>query len=75
MLQALAEFHFFRPEHLDVDEKENPRGQLEQARSEFKRFWNCGAKRIGEEAAEGWCLLSEEGFEERDEWKRIEGKN
>ena len=72
MLQALAEFHFFRPAHLDQnknDQKESPQAHLERARSEFAGSWNCGATRIGEEAAEGWCLLEEEGFTELETLK------
>lgn len=45
-VQALAEYHFFMPEHLQ-------RETVKQRRREFAEFWNSGAPRIGDEGAQG----------------------
>lgn len=69
MLQALAEFHFFRPEHLN-----NPRWpksyQWNKAKEEFKMFWESGTQRIGEYDAQGWKNKDEdEDIKDEDDWK------
>lgn len=52
-LQALAEWHFFRPDipHLRSDVK--PKTLLETLRRNFRAFWLSGVPRIGEKKSNG----------------------
>lgn len=45
-VQALAEYHFFMPEELELE-------RVEHRRAEFAKFWNSGYPRIGDEGARG----------------------
>jgi hypothetical protein len=76
MLQALAEFHFFRPSQL------NELKSVEHERK-FEKFWESKVPRIGEEFPDGWanfCNEDEVSTEEEnevatEEWIQAEGKS
>ena len=68
MLQALAEFHFFRPDHLNSSKWSKPH-QWNKAKEEFRKFWEGGIQRIGENDAEGWLRDQDEDIKNEHDWK------
>ncbi|KAI3422493.1 hypothetical protein GPALN_012999 [Globodera pallida] len=55
VMQALAEFHFFRPEiYKNFRPNTKPHLMQQKLKEGFKCFWCSGLARIGEPAANGW---------------------
>ncbi|KAL3083341.1 hypothetical protein niasHS_011143 [Heterodera schachtii] len=55
VLQALAEFHFFRPEvYKNFRPDTKPHVMQQELKKGFKTFWTSGLPRIGEPGANGW---------------------
>jgi hypothetical protein len=69
MLQALAEFHFFRPYHLLNDPRLSKHDRSIRALNEFQTFWEYGVPRIGDttSSAEGWASFNATETN-KDEW-------
>jgi hypothetical protein len=58
MLQALAEFHFFRPYHLLNDPRLSKHDRSIRAINLFQTFWESKVPRIGDAEPEGWASFN-----------------